>query len=183
MRKLLFSRSSECIQPLRTLVEQQTHPTLVLWALDCAPAFLNLFEQLVQNDCRPRTALETAAQWARGQVKMPAAKQAIHAAHNAAASASNPIAEAAARAVGHAAATVHVETHALGLVFYGLTALVYNSTPEEADKIVDERLDWFYSRLLYWQNFDGTMQMQWAPFLLKNKPNKELLLRQKLESN
>lgn len=44
MRKLLFSRASECIQPLRELVKTQTHKTLVLWALDCASPYLAYFE-------------------------------------------------------------------------------------------------------------------------------------------
>lgn len=45
--------------------------------------------------------------------------------HQAAKETQNPYAQAAARAVGHAAATIHVETHALGVIFYGLTALTY----------------------------------------------------------
>jgi len=93
--------------------------------------------------------LETAAAWARGDVKMPVAKKAIHAAHNAAnAVEGDYAAQAAARAAGHAAATVHVETHALGLVFYGLTAFIYAADPNEADDIIEKELKWFYDRLI-----------------------------------
>ncbi len=183
MKKLLFSRESDCIQPLRQLIEKQKHRTLVAWALDCAPRVLAIFEEKYPGEQRPRQALETAAVWAQGGVKMPEAKRAIHAAHNAATAAEgDPAAQAAARAAGHAAATVHVETHALGLVFYGLTAFAYAAHPDDRDAVVRKELSWFYDRLLYWQaNIDG-MDTTWAPFLLRDDvPNKELLLRRKAE--
>ena len=181
MRKLLFSRESTCIQPLRTLIEQQKHRTLIAWVLDCAPRILDLFEKKYPEDQRPRQALEIAAAWARGDVKMPIAKKAIHAAHNAAASVEGDnVAQAAARAVGHAAATVHVETHALGLVFYGLTAFVYASDPNEADTVIERELTWFYDRLLYWEANIDKLDTTWATFLMRDDvPNKEALLRQK----
>ncbi len=184
MRKILFTRQSECLQPLRQLVEQQNHRTLVLWALDCAVPILGLFEQQFSNDMRPRQALAAAWDWAQGKIKMPVAKKAIHLAHNAATEAEGvPTAQAAARAVGHAAATVHVETHALGIVFYGLTAFVY-ACAKESDSVVNTACDWFYQRLLYWQAASPGLDITWAPFLLRDDvPNKELLLRKKLETN
>lgn len=181
MRKILFSRDSECIQPIRTLIEQQKHRTLVLWALECAPRVLAIFENQYPDEKRPRIALEMALAWARGEIKMPAAKRAIHAAHNAATEAEAfPAAQAAARAMGHAAATVHVETHALGLVFYGLTAFIYAEGLEHYDTVVKRECDFFYVRLLYWQDHIDTVDMPWAGFLLKDDvPNKERLLRLK----
>jgi hypothetical protein len=183
MRKILFSRESECIQPIRALIEQQKHRTLVMWALDCAPRVLEIFEKQYPDDPRPRQALETARAWAKGEVKMPAAKRAIHAAHNAATEAEScPAAQAAARAIGHAAATVHVETHALGLVFYGLTALIYDDNTHHPDDIVKRECDLFYNRLLYWQEHIDHIDMPWAEFLLRDDvPNKEKLLREKQE--
>jgi hypothetical protein len=143
---------------------------------------LEIFEKRYPEDPRPRQALLTAAAWARGEVKMPEAKKAIHAAHNAAAAVADHAAQAAARAAGHAAATVHVETHALGLVFYGLTAFVYAAAPGEADDIVKKELDWFYDRLIYWEAHIDQTGTTWAAFLLRDDvPNKERLLRQKAE--
>lgn len=180
MKKLLFNRKSECIQPLRTLIEEQHHRTLVLWVFDCAPPVLALFEQHCPHDTRPRAALQAADAWARGNIKMPEAKRAIHAAHNAASAAQNPVAEAAGRAAAHAAATVHVETHALGLVFYGLTAFVYASPPQLQKSIVDEKLAWFTKSLLHLQNAPLPQNRTWAPFLLRDDvPNKEKLLHLK----
>lgn len=185
MRKLLFSRESECVQPLRSLVEQQNHKTLVLWALDCSPRFLEIFEKDFPNEPRPRELIGIAWQWARGEIKMPAAKKAIHAAHNAAKEAEGyPAAQAAARAVGHAAATIHVETHALGIVFYGLTALVYAESPDDTDAFVQKECDWFYDRLKYWEANYSNVDMTWAPFLTdESAPNKEALLRAKTEKS
>ncbi len=181
MRKLLFSRESDCIQPLRKLIEKQKHRTLVAWVLDCAPRVLEIFEKKYPEEQRPRQALETVAAWARGEVKMPEAKKAIHAAHNAATAVEGDYAaQAAVRAAGHAAATVHVETHALGLVFYGLTAFVYAADPNETEDIIERKLKWFYDRLIYWEANIDKIDTTWASFLMKDDvPNKELLLRQK----
>ncbi|NLB89702.1 MAG: hypothetical protein GX786_00550, partial [Clostridiales bacterium] len=152
MRKILFSRESECIQPLRSLVEQQTHKALVLWALDCAPRFLEIFENYYPTETRPRELLVIADLWGKGEVKMPVAKKAIHATHNAATDAQAfPSAQAAARAIGHAAATIHVETHALGIVFYGLTSLVYEENPEDVNAFVIKECNWFFEKLQYWE--------------------------------
>ena len=183
MKKILFSRDSESIQPLRALIEKQRHRTLVAWVLDCAPQVLDIFERSFPEDQRPRQALITAAKWARGEVKMPEAKKAIHAAHNAATTAEGEYAaQAAARAVGHAASTVHVETHALGLVLYGLTAFIYEADPKNKDDIIKEKLKWFYCRLMFWEANTDKTYATWAHFLLRDDvPNKELLLRQKAE--
>lgn len=183
MRKLLFSRDSECVQPLRLLVEDQTHKTLVLWALDCAPRFLDIFEKYCPTEKRPREMLCIADLWAKGEVKMPVAKKAIHSGHNAATDAEAfPSAQAAARAVCHAASTIHVETHALGVVFYGLTALIYEEKPADPGDFAAKECDWFYEKLKYWESNSDKVDRTWAPFLIKDSiPNKEALLRIKNE--
>jgi len=33
--KILFSRDSECLHDLISLIQKQNHRTLVMWALDC----------------------------------------------------------------------------------------------------------------------------------------------------
>ncbi len=181
MRKVLFSRESECIQPLRRLIERQQHKTLCVWALDCAQRYLSLFEARVPDDPRPREALQAGDAWMRGQIKMPMARQLILAAHRAATEAEargDRVACAAARALGHAAATVHTETHALGLPFYGLTALCHQD-PEHRDEAVAKELQRLCERLEYWAAHIGELQTAWAPFLEKNAPNKEALRREK----
>lgn len=184
---MLVTRHSDAVQLLRALIEQQKHRTLVLWALDCAPRVLAIFEAKYPNDPRPRQALEATEAWARGDIKMPIAKKAAHATHNAASDVVNdPAPSAAARAMGHVVGTVHVETHAIGLVSYGITALVYASgyapNSKEAATLIARECDWFYERLLYWQTNIDQVDLEgrpWAPFLLRDDlPNKELLLHQ-----
>lgn len=181
MRKLLISRESECVQPIRALIEAQKHRTLVLWSIDCAGRVLAIFEERHPEDPRPREALDAARAWARGSIKMPIAKKAAHATHNAATAVeSDPPACAAARAMGHVVGTVHVETHALGLVFYGITAFVYAEPQKDADGIITRELDWFFERLLYWQEAIDMVDQPWATFLLRDDiANKEKLLHQK----
>lgn len=189
MRKILFTRDSLTLQPLRDMIEKQTHKALVLWALDCARTnYLRNFEQFHTGDSRPREALDTAEQWARGYVKMPVAKKAIHAAHEAAAAVgdANPLDAgimAAGRAIGHAAATVHVETHAMGVVMYGLTSAHYLSMPDGYELAAMEELRWLTDRLRYWQKAAAEDQGSWAEFLQnETMPNKEALLRKKLDA-
>lgn len=189
MRKLLFSRQSECLRPLRALVEKQTHKALALWALDCAAPYLAFFEAARPGEPRPRAVLAVAEKWARGSVKMPEAKKAIHAAHAAAAAVGDASRQdaavmAAGRAIGHAAATVHVETHALGLVFYGLTSVWYaaDGAKADADALVTAEVERFYGRLLYWEKEALQAKGPWAGFLQdETMPNKEALLHMQEE--
>ena len=182
MKKLLVTRESACLQPIRELIEKQNHKTLVLWTIECAEHILPIFEEKHPQDKRPRKAVEAAKAWARGEIKMPVAKKAAHATHNAATAVAeeDPAACAAARAMGHVVGTVHVETHAIGVVMYGITAFVYAGEQKNADDVIARECDWFYDRLLYWEKNIDNVDSTWAPFLLREGvPNKEKLSRQK----
>ena len=184
MRKLLVTRESACLQPIRELIEKQKHRTLVMWSIDCAEHILPIFEEKHPHDKRPREAVEAAKAWAHGKIKMPLAKKAAHAAHNAATlvAEDDPAACAAARAMGHVVGAVHVETHAIGVVMYGITAFVYAADQKDADAVIARQCDWLYDRLLFWESHIDEVDSTWAPFLLRDDvPNKEKLLRQKKE--
>lgn len=163
--QLLFSRDSECLQDLVCLTEKQNHRTLIMWALDCAQEPLTLFEAKYPNDRRPRKALELCEAWARGIIKMPEAKRAILGAHAVAKEIDDKEYIAISHAIGHAGATVHVGTHALGLVFYELTALVLHAGLEKCDLAVTRKIGYYYERLLYWQENIDTLDISWAKFL------------------
>lgn len=82
------------------------HGALVRWACDCAGHVLVHFEARYPEDDRPRKALEAGRAWVRGELKMTEAREAAF----------------AARAVGHATATVHVAGHARHAATYAVAA-------------------------------------------------------------
>ncbi|MGB7593948.1 MAG: putative immunity protein [Erysipelotrichaceae bacterium] len=181
---ILFSRESECLQELIALIGMQKHRTLVMWALDCAVEPLEYFESKYPNETRLRRALELSEAWARGVIKMPEAKRAILDAHSVAKEIDDIECIALAHAVGHAGATVHTETHALGLVFYELTAIVRRAGIDQCESPVENRIKTYFDRLLYWQANIDHLDVEWAAFLLDdNRPNKEQILSEKRKSS
>jgi hypothetical protein len=178
--QLLFSRDSLCLQNLIGLIQLQHHRTLVMWALDCAEVTLTRFEEKYPDEPRPRMCLNRCEDWARGKTKMPEARQAILAAHAAAKEIDDRAYSALCRAIGHAGATVHVETHAMGLPIYELTAIVRQHGSDHFAEPVREKIHFYEQRLLYWQETTDRLELDWAHFLMDNsKPNKEKLLGEK----
>ena len=178
--KILFSRDSKCLQELIELIQLQNHRTLVMWALDCAKLPLEQFELKYPKEPRPRTCLELSESWARGIIKMPIAKGAILNSHAVAKEINDNEYGALCHAIGHAGATVHVETHAIGLPIYELTALVLKYEIANFKKPVGEKISYYYDRLLYWQENTDKLRFDWADFLLDDtRPNKERLLMEK----
>lgn len=178
--KMLFSRDSQCLQELIELIQLQNHRTLVMWALDCAKLPLEQFEIKYPDERRPRTCLELCESWARGKIKMPTAKRAILDSHAVAKIIDNNEYGALCHAIGHAGATVHVETHALRLPIYELTALVLKYGINNFQKPVGEKITYYINQLLYWQKNTDKLGMNWADFLLDDtRPNKERLLNEK----
>lgn len=180
--KILFSRESQCLQELKKLIELQNHRTLVMWAFDCAKLTLGQFEAKYPGEGRPRTCLELCEAWARGKIKMPPAKRAILDSHAVAKEINDNEYAALCHAIGHAGATVHVETHALGLPFYELTSIVLKHGKDNFSEPVNEKISYYYNHLLYWQENTNKLELTWADFLLDDsRPNKEKLLREKQE--
>lgn len=178
--KILFSRDSQCLQELIKLIGLQNHRALVMWALECAKLPLKRFEEKYPDEIRPRVCLELCESWARGRIKMPAAKKAILDSHAAAKDIDDAEYAALCHAIGHAGATVHVETHALGLPMYELTAIVLRHGKDNFSKPVSEKIEYYHNRLLYWQENTDKLELDWADFLLDDsRPNKEKLLSEK----
>jgi hypothetical protein len=75
------------------------HRSQALEAADCAERVLALFESRAPNDDRPRKAIDAARAWARGEIRVSAARTAALSAHA-------------------AAATAHVVTHARAVSLY-----------------------------------------------------------------
>lgn len=127
-RKMLSDWKAPYIQSLMKLIETQSKETLANWALAYCEAVIEpLWERDYPDDLRPQKALKAAHEWLAGTIKLPQAKQAILACHGAARDAEgNPVAQAAARAIGQSAATIHSARHCIGLAFYGALAVAYD---------------------------------------------------------
>ncbi len=110
----------------------QDQKQMTLWAAECAEHVLSYFEQERPGDMRPRLAIEAARAWVKGELKVSEARTAAFDAHDAAREVKTDAAIAAARAAGHAAATVHVITHAPHAAEYAVKAA-------EAASITGER--------------------------------------------
>jgi hypothetical protein len=143
--KTLGNFQSPYIVSLMQAIETQSKPTLIQWSIHYSEEhILPIYESAYPMDIRPRVALRNALGWLEGRVKFVDAKQFNYDAHAAATEAQgNPAAQAAARACAHAALTIHVAAHCLGVAFYGLAALAYaqagtNEEPEVYDRIAAE---------------------------------------------
>jgi hypothetical protein len=106
---------------------------------------LPIYQKHFPADMRPCNAVGAAKNQLAGKIKLPEARTLINACHEAAREAENNCAaQAAARAVGQAASTIHTATHALGIAFYGAMAVAYdkadNQTQEVYDQLAEEEL-------------------------------------------
>jgi hypothetical protein len=128
------------------LIDTQSKDTIRKWCLDYAEKkILPIFEKHCPGDKRPRNAIRAAHDYLDGKVKFPAVKNIILNECHAAAREleNNPVAQAAARAVGQGSAVVHTLTHSLGLFFYASAAVAYDrvgfeETDDEYAKIAEE---------------------------------------------
>jgi hypothetical protein len=114
-----------------TLTEDERR-VLARWAADRAEAVLPLFEGRAPGDVRPRDAIGAARAFARGEMRIGAARASSAAAHAAARSVADPVAVAAARAAGHAAAVAHMAAHARGAPAYAALAAGL-AAPDDAE--------------------------------------------------
>ncbi len=144
-RKMLGEVDSPYILKLMRLIETQSKTTIANWCIDYAEAvILPIYLDSYPHDTRPQAAIDAAREWLRGNMKLPAVKKLILNVHAAAREADdNHAAQAAARTIGQATASIHAPTHSLGLVFYGAAAIAYarvgiNEKPEVYDKIAAE---------------------------------------------
>jgi len=128
-RKMLPDWDAPYIQSLIGVVETQSKETLIRWSTDYAESrLLPIYESRFRDDPRPGKAITAARRWLLKEIKLPEAKPAILACHEAAREAdSDPAAQAAARAIGQSASTIHAPTHSAGLALYGALAVAYDA--------------------------------------------------------
>ena len=128
-RKMLGDADSLSAVSLRNLIDTQSKDTIRKWCLGYAEEkVLPIFEKHCPGDNRPRNAVTAAHEYLDDKVKFTIVKDIIlNQCHQAARELdANPVAQAAARAVGQGSAVVHTLTHSLGLFFYAAAAVAYD---------------------------------------------------------
>ena len=135
LRKMLGDVNAPSCVALRELIDTQSKDTIRKWCLGYAEdKILPVFEKHCSGDGRPRNAVNAAHDYLNGKVRFPVVKNIILNECHAAAREleNNPVAQAAARAVGQGSAVVHTLTHSLGLFFYAAAAVAYDRAGLEA---------------------------------------------------
>jgi hypothetical protein len=146
LRKMLGTWDAPCTQSLVKLIDTQSKATICRWCIDhAASVILPIFEERCPGDDRPRRALDAANRYLSGKAKFKEVKDAILKECHAAAREldGDPVAQAAARAVGQASATVHTLSHSIGAYFYGAAAVAYstlglNAAADEYNTVAEE---------------------------------------------
>ena len=139
LRKTLGDVNSLSAVSLRNLIDTQSKDTIRKWCLGYAEEkVLPIFEKHCPGDNRPRNAINAAHEYLDGKVKFTIVKDIIlNQCHQAARELdANPIAQAAARAVGQGSAVVHTLTHSIGLFFYAAAAVAYDRVGFDASEEV-----------------------------------------------
>lgn len=164
-RKILFSREDDCLRSLQLLIDACSRKAVVCWALELAGETAGLLDRQYPGDHRAGTAVAQTWRWARGEIKMPEAKKAILACHAAAKECPSPEDSSLFHAVAQACSTVHTKGHAMGYPIYELTALARRLGPENRPVRLEQRVEHYRRRLLYWNGAYETLPGPWAAFL------------------
>ena len=165
--QVLFAKDMEYLQDLTTLFRDQSHRTMVLWALDLAAESVAKLEEKYPDEPRPKEALEAARAWAAGMIKMRPAQRKILDCHAFAKEIDSKEDIALCHAIGQACAVVHTAGHAMGYPMYELSAIVYRLGVENCREAVERRKQEYIQKLFYWNEHVGDYEGKWADFMLK----------------
>lgn len=145
LRKMLGSiESPECIGLMR-LIETQSKETLAKWAVGYAKEnYLPVYAKNGTADCCAR-AVAACGAFNAGEMKMADIKPLLKEARESAAKETDPVLQAAARAISTACSTVTTPTGALGFLFYGAAVFAYvtaglEASAEEYDALAHQEL-------------------------------------------
>ena len=165
--QVLFTKDAEFLQDLSTLFQNQSHRTMVLWALDLNAESVAKLEEKYPDETRPRQALEAAWAWAEGKIKMRLAQRKILDCHAFAKELGSKEDIALCHAIGQACAVVHTAGHAMGYPMYELSAIIYQLGIENCQEAIELRKQAYINKLFYWNQHVGDYEGEWADFMLK----------------
>jgi hypothetical protein len=147
LRKMLGDiYSPECTALMR-LIETQSKNTLAAWAAAYArEKYLPIYKKAFPDDARLDEALDGCDAYLAGGLKLTELKPLLKRARELASGVKDPAAQAAARAVAVACATVSTPTNSFGFLLYGAAAAAYDEvgfdkTAQEYDAIASRELN------------------------------------------
>lgn len=164
--QVLFAKDSEFLQDLISLIQEQTHRTMVLWAFEFADETVEMLLKRYPDETRPTEAVKAARAWASGKIKMPAAKRAILDVHAVAKEITSLEDIALCHAVGQACGVVHANGHAIGFPIYDLTAIIRRYGIDNCKEAVEERKAYYIERIAYWRENHKQYPFEWAGFMM-----------------
>lgn len=167
--KILFDHNSVSLLSLINLIENSKHRVLILWAFFMVEQVCSQLKRDNVDDKLILNAVNITKSWSKGLLKMNEAKHSILTVHSMAKEFDNPSIIAKLHAIGHGLSTVHVKTHALGLIFYELTSIVRDFGIEHFESHVIKRIDFYEKKLDYYSNTYDYINQVWASFLIENK--------------
>lgn len=165
--QVLFAKDTEFLQDLSMLFREQSHKTMVLWAIDVAAESVEKLEEKYPDEPRPREALEAAGAWAEGKIKMRLAQRKILDCHAFAKEIDGKEHIALCHAIGQACAVVHTAGHAMGYPMYELSAIVYRLGMDRCADAVEQRKQEYIDKLFYWSGHVCDYEGDWADFMRK----------------
>jgi hypothetical protein len=130
LRKMLGNdMTAPYLVSLMSLIETQSKETIARWCVSyAAENILPIFEAEIRDDLRPRAALETAAAFISGRVKLSEVKVCINETRQSAKDCGkNLVAEISARCIATVVSSVHTPTGSLSLALYGAMAIAYKN--------------------------------------------------------
>lgn len=167
--KILFNHNSISLYSLIDLIEQTNHRVLILWSFYMVDQIYSHLQTYNIDDEIILNSIIITKSWSKGLVKMDQAKRSILTLHSLAKKYDNPSVVAKIHAIGQGLSTVHVKTHALGLVFYELTGIVHDYGIDDFEFPVTERISMYVKKLETLSNNNEYENQEWASFLVKNK--------------
>ena len=145
LRKMLGSADSPYILSLMRLIETQSNQTIADWCVSYAKEnIIPIFEKAYPEDRCLKELLETFEKYRNREIELAGLKKVVASGNQAVKTMEQtPAAQAAAKAVIQAVASIYTPTHSLGLAFYGAAAIAYDRAgltekPEVFDAIAAE---------------------------------------------
>ena len=145
LRKMLGSLDDPAVKELMGLMETQSKTTLAAWSAAYVRAHM-LPVLAACGDARPEAAIDAVEACLRGERTLKDIKPALTDARTAAKElTATPVVQAAARAIGTAAAVLSTPTNALGWTFYNAAVYAFmtagvDSSREEQDRLASEEM-------------------------------------------